>query len=81
MHTKGSETMFCSVDRIEEGLAVCVNDMGVTFAVRLSDISGEVHEGSVLIDTGSGYIACLARSKSAVTKISASQRAFLMKTK
>ena len=32
--------------------------MGVTFAVRLSDISGEVHEGSVLIDTGSGYIAC-----------------------
>ena len=53
MHTKGSETMFCSVDRIEEGLAVCVNDMGVTFAVKLSDISGEV-----LIDTGSGYIAC-----------------------
>jgi hypothetical protein len=58
LHTKGSETMFCSVDRIEEGLAVCVNDMGVTFAVKLSDISGEVHEGSVLIDTGSGYIAC-----------------------
>ena len=51
MHMKGSETMFCSVDRIEEGLAVCVNDMGVTFAVKLSDISGEVHENFSLAES------------------------------
>ncbi len=50
--------MFYSVDRIEGKLAVCVGDMGETFAVKLELIDGEPHEGSVLFDTGNGRYLC-----------------------
>lgn len=50
--------MFLSVDRIEDGLAVCIDDLGALFAVRLEEIDGEAHEGSVLIETENGYALC-----------------------
>ena len=50
--------MFYSVDRIENDIAVCIGDMGETFAVKMTDIDGEPHEGSILFDMGNGRYLC-----------------------
>ncbi|MBR2867977.1 MAG: DUF3006 domain-containing protein [Clostridia bacterium] len=50
--------MFLSIDRIVNGFAVCIDDMGNIFSVSLDDIKGEVKEGSIIISDGNGgYIA------------------------
>lgn len=50
--------MFFSVDRIEGNVAVCIGDMGQTFAISLDVIDGEPHEGSILFDAGNGRFLC-----------------------
>lgn len=50
--------MFYSVDRIDGDTAVCIGDMGETFAVKLALIDGSPREGSVLFDMGTGRYLC-----------------------
>lgn len=50
--------MFFSVDRIEGNVAVCISDMGQTFAISLDMIDGNPHEGSILFDMGNGRYLC-----------------------
>lgn len=50
--------MFFSIDRIEGNVAVCIGDMGQTFAISLDVIDGEPHEGSILFDIGNGRFLC-----------------------
>mgnify|MGYP003302987575 CR=1 FL=1 len=50
--------MFLSIDRIVNGFAVCIDDMGNIFSISLDDIKGDVKEGSIIISDGNGgYIA------------------------
>ena len=46
--------MYLSVDRIENGIAVCVDDGGETHGVLLENIIGELREGSILIPDADG---------------------------
>lgn len=50
--------MFLSIDRIVNGFAVCIDDFGNIFSIAVSDIKGEIKEGSIIISDGNGgYIA------------------------
>ncbi|MCR5522494.1 MAG: DUF3006 domain-containing protein [Clostridia bacterium] len=46
--------MFYSVDKIENGYAVCTDDNGKRVRVRLESIDSRIKEGSVLIMDESG---------------------------
>lgn len=46
--------MYLSVDRIENGIAVCVDDGGETHCVLLENIIGELREGSIIIPDADG---------------------------
>lgn len=49
--------MFLSIDRIINGLAVCIDDFGNIFSIEVSKIKGEFKEGSIIISDGAdGYI-------------------------
>lgn len=50
--------MFFSVDRIEGSVAVCINDMGQAFIIKLDLIDGNPREGSILFDMGNGRYIC-----------------------
>lgn len=50
--------MLYSVDRIENGIAVCTDDAGELINIPVSEITDEIHEGSILLDTGNGYVSC-----------------------
>ena len=55
-NTKTNEVIFLylSVDRIENGVAVCVDDGGKTHGVLLENIIGELREGSIIIPDADG---------------------------
>ncbi len=56
--------MFYSVDRIEDDFAVCIKDSGEVLNIPVSEISGEIHEGSILLRAGNGYVSCLDEEES-----------------
>lgn len=55
-NTKTNEVicLYLSVDRIENGIAVCVDDCGETHGVLLENIIGELREGSIIIPDADG---------------------------
>ncbi len=48
--------MYYSVDRIVDGIAVCIDDNGDIYNISLDLIAGEINEGSVLKMTDENFL-------------------------
>lgn len=44
-----------SVERIEENVALCEDDLGKTVKLRLEELPENIHEGDIIVRTENGY--------------------------
>ena len=44
-----------SVERIEENVALCEDDLGKTVKLRLDELSENIREGDIIVRTENGY--------------------------
>ena len=44
-----------SIDRIEENIAVCEDDLGKTVKLRLDELPENIREGDIIVRTENGY--------------------------
>lgn len=44
-----------SVERIEENIALCEDDLGETVKLRLDELPENIHEGEIIVRTENGY--------------------------
>lgn len=44
-----------SVERIEENVALCEDDLGKTVKLRLDELPENIHEGDIIVRTENGY--------------------------
>ena len=44
-----------SIDRIEENVALCEDDLGKTVKLRLDELSENIREGDIIVRTENGY--------------------------
>ncbi len=52
----GDDFLKYSVDRIEEGIAVCEDENGEILKVKLEELPSEVREGDVILKDGTGFV-------------------------
>ena len=44
-----------SVERIEENIALCEDDLGKTIKLSLDELPENIHEGEIIVRTENGY--------------------------
>lgn len=44
-----------SVERIEENVALCEDDLGKTVKLRIDELPENIHEGDIIVRTENGY--------------------------